>query len=470
MVKWHSLKRFDETTLRYALQQGFVCNGYAAYNTAEFQWLLKNYFHYFFFDDNAVHNRDEANYWLKNYLSSSLGQAVMDYLQSESYSDKEFIEMLGYVLGRYDETGTGIYELVEKLLPYIQNRKGLLNAIAEIHQLSIENYWTKTRGTTAVLFPECLKEYLSFVVRNLNSYPELFTQLTSRLDSSIRTNIRKDLEKITADEAQTESYRADLGKLVDKAQQMNLDLPYIGRYNNEQIFVNKQKQAIRQKNEKEKQEKLAFTKSEFDKIVKKQRDIYKSQTTTDKFKQSFYLNIAFSLTGIVFLLALFFINANRPVTIISLAAIALTGFLGHRIGNNLAVSLTRSRYDENIGGAIAGMYAGMIAGIYFRGYIPAIHELAGFRVDWTLPIEILMLLVFLILAIFGGRAYFFIRKNNKAVNAIQLPAREQEALDENQKEIDRYYKEKETFENFQETARIITLNDRQFDMEFAKLK
>jgi hypothetical protein len=289
------------------------------------------------------------------------------------------------------------------------------------------------------------------------------------LDKGIRENIRKDMAVVTEDETQTTNYRADLANIIDRVKQLNLDLPYIKRYNDEIIFVDKQKQVINRQNAKEKQEKLAITKGKFDKILEKQKDKYKDQTV-EEYQESLYLTLAVSLTGIALLLCLFFIKIDSPVHIIALITIGICGYLGYRMGNNIAVYITRSLYDKNIIGAIIGMYAGVAGGCYARMYVPVINELLPYKVYEPISTGFLFLLAFLVLAAFGARAYMLMQKNNKAIEAVALPQKEQDALDENIKEIDRYFKEKEAFDLFQELARVVSIDDAQFDREFAKLK
>jgi len=478
IAKWISLKRFDETTLRYALQEGYVCGGYAACNIQEFEWLLKHSFNDFFLSDQAEKNRDEANYWLTNYMDSSLPMVVLDYLRSGSYQEKEFIELLGYILGRYDETGMTIYELIETFVPHIKNIKSdnkktgnkiLVNTIVEITRSNIETYWSKAATTHSLLFLDSLKEYLSFVERNLQTYPEFFTLLTIQLDSKIRTNIRNDMALVTGDETKTSDYRTDLDGIVSKLKRMNLDLPYIKRYNEEIVFANKQKQEIKKKNAKEKKEKLAITKDKFDKILQKQKDKFKDQTSDDH-KESLYSNITVALSGIVFLLAFFLLKVDSPMTGIAIIGIAIMAFLCYRIGNNIAVYITRSNVQKNLVGATIGLYAGIVAGCYLRGYIPVIDEIKPYNFYKELPIAIIFLVALVVLAAFGFKAFTITKKNEQAISGISLPQKEQDALDHNLKEIDRYFAEKESFEYLQETARITALDDRQFDLEFAKVK
>src|SRR5262249_49500035 len=154
-------------------------------------------------------------------------------------------------------------------------------------------------------------------------------------------------------------------------------------------------------------------------------------------------------TGIVFFLALYFVKVNSPITAFSTLAIGVIGFLGYRIGSNIAISITRSNAERHMVGGVIGLYVGIALGCYLRIYIPVINELTPFKVHNEIPIWVIFLLALVILAIFGAKAYALIKKNENAINAVTLPKKEQDALDENLREIDRYFIEKEAFDNFQ---------------------
>ena len=62
--RWRSLDRFDDATFRYALQGGLEFQGEIATDISQVKKLLKKY--------PRTFDREEANYWLKNYMNTSL--------------------------------------------------------------------------------------------------------------------------------------------------------------------------------------------------------------------------------------------------------------------------------------------------------------------------------------------------------------------------------------------------------------
>ncbi len=478
LVKWHALKRFDERTLRYALQEGFEFRGFVANDRQDVFQMLKNNIGAFFQEPDAEQNRNEANYWLQNYMDSSFGETVIDHLKTENCSDREFILMLNYAYAEHDAAGMNLYEVVETLLPSVKNKKSdnkktgnkiLLSNVIEIHLHNVVDYWAYQAKTSALLFLDCLIDFINFLERNMSSYPELFSPLVVQLNDHVSAGVRKDITLVSGDEPKTEDYRNDLSKAVDRLKRLQPDMPYVLRFQHELALLKKNHQDIKQGLVKEKKEKLNITNSKFDKILQRYRAKYRERTK-DAFNETLYWNIAVGSVGIFFMIASFIYTEEGPITFVSLAAIILASFLGSRIGNNIGAMITKADDEKNLLGAVIGLYAGCLLGYHFSAMLPTVSGLEPFGVYAKVSSEVITVISVILLAIFGGRAFYLYRENEKALNAIGLEPQEQDALDQNLKEIDRYFKEKETFDVFQETVRILSLDDGQFDQEFAKSK
>ncbi|MEW6608800.1 MAG: protein kinase [bacterium] len=76
--KWRFLKRFDETTFRYALKEGFEFQGKIARDVAQLKDLLKGYLSTY---TRGTKNFDwkEAEYWLTNYINASFDDFIKTY-------------------------------------------------------------------------------------------------------------------------------------------------------------------------------------------------------------------------------------------------------------------------------------------------------------------------------------------------------------------------------------------------------
>lgn len=442
--KWRVLKRLDEITLRYALHQGFELNGSVANDKIEFHSLFKNNFTHFFSDADTTKLQHEANYWLTNYCGSSLTQTIINYIKSESYTYKEFCPMLMYVLSEHQQTGENIYQVIETLLPKIKEKASennqQFNNVIEIHKMNIQNFWVKDFQSKSVGFIDCLKNYLTFVEKNISSYPEFFNKLTYELNDRIANDIRKDINKIIQ-ENQIKSYHSDLKKIVNRLKKVNSDLPYIKRFNNELTLIDMKHQSIVQKIKVEKIDKVNVTHSKFDQIVADNQKIYKSNTRDD-FNKKFWWSIGIAAISMVLLIASMVYGESSTfrwvVYIIPLAG--LGAFLGSMVD------------DEDLLGVIIGLVAGGVLGNYLGNIIPteAIYIVSGGG--------------FVILA---GRAYLLKKNRDDVTNGVGLSGNEQSALTQSLLQVDRFFEEKESFEVFQETVRILSLDEKQFKKEIS---
>lgn len=443
--KWRVQKRFDETTLRYALQQGFELNGNVSNDKTEFHALFKNNFPHFFSQIDTNKHQYEANYWLTNYCGSSFPQSVIDYLKSENYSDEEFCLMLKYALSEHEETGMTIYQIVQTLLTKIKARTSgnnpLFNNVIEIHEVNIKSFWEKDYQAQTVRFLDCLNKYLSFVEANISSYPKFFSQLTFQLDNRIAIDIRNDIEKIKGDEARIKSYRSDLQKNVERLKKINSDLPYIKRFKNELAFIKKQLQSIAQKIKIEKIDKTKVTHEKFNNIIAQHQESYKSNTQKD-FNKKFWWSIGIAAISLVLLIASV---ANGALTLIFISRIFVILYVGLGV-----LLVARSENDGCI----------VLIGLIALGWL-------GRDLGKMIPIEAIYIVSGGSLAIFGGRTYLLNKNRETAINAVNLDSNEKKALKQSLKEVDRFFAEKESYEAFQETVRILSLDEQQFEKDFS---
>lgn len=352
--------------------------------------------------------------------------------------------MLMYALSEHKETGMTIYQVVETLLSQIKAKTSgnnqLFNNVIEIHEVNIESFWVKDYQAQSFRFLDCLNKYLSFVEANISSYAEFFSQLTFQLDDRIAIDIRKDIEKIKGDENRIKSYRSDLQKIVDRLKKINSDLPYIKRFNNELTFISKQLQSIAQKIKIEKIDKTKVTHEKFNEIVAQHQESYKSNTQKD-FNKKFWWSIGIAAISLVLLIASV-ANGASALGFITLILVILFAGLGALLGASA----------ENGWAILIGLIAGGWLGSYLGKMIPieAIYILSGGS-----------------LAIFGGRAYLLNKNREDAINAVDLDSNEQNALKQSLEEVGRFFTEKESYEAFQETVRILSLDEQQFEKEFS---
>lgn len=274
--QWRVLKRYDAATLRYALQQGFEFNGNVANNKAEFYSLFETYC-----ASCSSDSINEANYWLVNYVHSSLYEIVIDYLKLEQYTENDFYILFFYAVTFAKDKGKGIYDVVETLLPELKTKtlhNGLLfDDIAKRVQVNIEGFWVNELETKSLRFLDCLLNYLLFAEKNLGTWPYFFGQLTFLLNGSITIGIHQDIEKTKGDVNLVNNYRSELVKVVERLKKFNASLLYIKRYEKEITLINYQIKSLAQKNKDDKLEKINITKGKYNDILEKRINDISSQ-------------------------------------------------------------------------------------------------------------------------------------------------------------------------------------------------
>ncbi len=445
--KWRVLKRLDEITLRYALHQGFELNGSVANDKIEFHSLFKNNFTHFFSDVDTTKLQHEANYWLTNYCGSSLTQTIIYYIKSESYTYKEFCPMLMYVLSEHQQTGENIYQVIETLLPKIKEKASennqQFNNIIEIHKMNIQNFWAEDYKSKSVRFLDCLKNYLSFVEKNVSSYAEFFNKLTYELNNRITIDIRMDINRIKGDETQIKSYHSDLKKIVKRLKKVNPDLPYIKRFNNELTLIDIKHQSIVQKIKVEKIDKVNVTHLKFNEIVAKNQKRFKSNTQDD-FNKKFWWSIGIAAISLALLIASVVYDESILRFIYFVLIILFAG-----VGALLGAKLNDNEFDWVV-------FIGLFAGGWLGGYLAKM-----------IPIEAIYFVSGGGLVIFAGRAYLLNKNRDEAINDVGLSGNEHSALTQSLIQVDRFFEEKESFEVFQETVRILLLDEKQFKKEIS---
>jgi len=262
--KWRILKRYDNTTLRYALQKGYQFSidlelldnekykedTNFVHNKTEFYTLFKDNYSVFSSTPSLI---EEANYWLVNYVGSSFYLIVIDYLKLEKCPASQFKELFDYALLYYKDATTNIYRVIENLLP------------------------------------EC---------------SDSFSQLSKELNNKISTEIYKDIEKIKEDEKLTKSYYSDLQDTISRLETTNPDLPIIKSINKKLTQIKKRAEEIKQKNALENQEKTTILDNKYDEIIKKRKKALKAHFTFT-WDDSAYNYIIFVIGFIGFLFGIF---------------------------------------------------------------------------------------------------------------------------------------------------------------------
>jgi serine/threonine protein kinase len=409
--KWRVLKRYDNTTLRYALQQGFEFNGMVAINKTEFHSLFKTNFSGFSSNPDSI---NEANYWLVNYADFSFYQLVIDYLKSENFSDSEFSNLFFYALTFYRDSAISIYRVVETFLQEIKkkaiNNPSVFNYIIVRLELNIGGFWISELKTKSVRFLDCLNDYLSFTEKNINSYPELFSQLTTKLNDQISSGIIKDIEKIQGDENLINNYRSELNQVVVRLKNINPGLLYIERFDKELKLINYYNKSITQKNKNEKLQKINLTNEKYNAILDKRINDISSQ----------------------------FKNPYTPLK---------SSFIPLFI---MFFGICADYYNE-----VVRKDTSLLNFLFF------IIMVTGFIMLW----KKLWVSIPAMIKIIGDNS-----RKKKQKEEIKLSSFEEDALKISLNEINDYFFRKELNETFLETVRIMSLDEKEFEKEFLHME
>ncbi len=440
--KWRVLKRYDTTTLRYALQEGFLLNEQTATSETEFYPLFKDKADLFFSSNSSSALQNEANYWLLNYQNSSLTRVAINYLKTEKYSDNNFLSILNYVLENHKDAKLKGYGVLEELLNVIsiktKDNPALLQRVLEICEVNIEKSWADEQAATKK-FIDCLNSFLSFAESNISKHSEFLSQLTFQLDDRISNGVRNDISICKGDEKIFNQYYIDISLAIQRLEKINKDLPYSKRHNKETSLIKYQQNQISNKLSDEKQSKVNITYDTYNDILVKRR-AGDRQYTKKQFLKKFVISLVIAIIAFALLLTTID-NGYNSLKI-------LTGAL-----------------------VILGIGLGILAGILSENLVVAIIAcilfawLAG-KYGPLIPIKSIYIISCLAVAIFGGRAIFVNYRREKSISEIKLNSTEESGLKQSLKSVDDHFNKKKHFEHYDEAIRILLLDDLDFEKEF----
>jgi serine/threonine protein kinase len=443
ITKWRVLRRYDNYTLRYALQEGFQLNDSIAVSESEFYQLFKDKNDLFFSSGSSSALQNEANYWLLNYQNSSLTRVAINYLKAEKYSDNEFLQILNYVLENHSDAKLNIYEVIDELLDTIQEKTkdnaALQQRILELCEVNIEKTWASEQAN-AKQFIDCINEYLSFSDANISKHSEFLSQLTYQLDDRISNGIRNDINLCKGNEKTFNDYYTDIKQCIQRLEKINNSLPYVNRHKKEINLIQHQQSIISSKLSDEKQGKINITYDTYNDILVKRR-AGDRQYTKKQFLKRFVISLAIAIIAFALLLTTID-NGYNSLKI-------LTGAL-----------------------VILGVGLGILAGILSENLVVAIiacilFAWLGGKYGPQIPIKSIYILCCLTVAFFGGRAILVNYRREKAISEIKLNSTEETGLKQSFKSVDDHFNKKQHYEHYDETLRLLLLDDDDFEKEYS---
>jgi|CXWL01.1.fsa_nt_gi uncharacterized protein YgiM (DUF1202 family) len=441
--KWRTLKRYDAITLRYALQEGFLLNEQIATSQTEFYPIFIDKTDLFFSSNNSSAVQNEANYWLLNYQNSSLTRVAINYLKTEKYSDNSFLSIVNYVLENHKDAKLTIYEALEELLNVIhvktKDNHSLLQRVLEICEVNIEKSWADEQAATK-RFIDCLNNYLFFSESNISKHSDFLSQLTYQLDDRISNGVRNDISICKGDENIFNQYYANIKTCIQRLEKINRDLPYAKRHSKEADLRKYQQSQISNKLSDEKQSKVNITYDTYNDILVNRRAIER-QYTKKQFWKKFVISLAIAIIAFVLLLTTID-NGNNSLKILT-AVLSILGF---------GLGILAGIVSENL-------VVGILGVLLFTW-------LAG-KYGPQIPIKSIYILSCVTVAFFGGRAILVNYRREKLISEIKLNSTEESGLRQSLKSVDDHFTQKEHFEHYDETLRLLLLDDAEFEKEFA---
>ncbi len=304
--EWRLLKRYDETSIRYALLQGYELNGRNVSNVEEFTRLLNDQFGDFFFETNAEHNRYEADYWLRHYQNSSLEQVAIRFLTDYEYSEREFGYALVHVLKDSAKSGK-IYQVLADLLKVIKVRtcgnEKMFNLTVEMSGRCVGECLKERESTSQDVLTR-LDMFLTFVENNKAEYPEYFVRLTQRLDGLLPTELRRHVDTFKDNERALKDFRSRLEGVAKRFQALNPELTYLKRYAKEIRLINHKKRTLSEANDTELESAMKKLNEVYERIkVEKRASVRASYKTNPRRGRIVGLcfGIYWTLAGLAFL-------------------------------------------------------------------------------------------------------------------------------------------------------------------------
>jgi len=209
-----------------------------------------------------------------------------------------------------------------------------------------------------------------------------------------------------------------LQETVEQLEKINSDLPYINHYYNKLTLIEISTQKIIQKNELEKQGKSNILENKYSEIIEKKEKEVKA-------------NFSFSWD-----------NSTYDYIIFIVAAIGVI------YGIVTVIRESTQGEDTDIVAIIFGV---PIAAVFFGAI--------GGGIGWLIKLVVNE----------SAKTGAYQSKLDDNLNKVNLSSQEQNAFNESKKGIDKFFEDKESYETFQETVRILSLDEQQIEKEIKQL-
>lgn len=470
--KWRVLKRYDQTTLRYALQEGFVFNEQIATSESEFYQLFKNNNNSFFSTSDNTALQKEANYWLSNYQNNSLTRTATNYLKTEAYSEKCFLLILNYILENYKDAKLTIYEVVEELLKIISQKTNdnpaLVQRVVEICEVNIEKTWTDEQAATKQ-FIDCLNGYLHFAESNISEHSEFISQLTYQLDDRISNGVRNDINFCKGDEKTFNQYCADVKTCIDRLKKINPELPYVIRHQREISLIQHGQSHISRKLSDEKQSKIDITFETYKDALTKKR-ISDKQYSKTEFLYKTSLSFIMLFLAFIMLLLVYFkgseVSAFKIIkTLLQVTGVLLSAYIG-------IFAIKSGTYAQRlfmlwwVGLLLLWLLPKFLLNVpkYLFKNLDYFNGIYSF--NYSLLYKHLIIFSCLLATVSALIIIILNSARQKSTNKIALSKTEEAGLKKSLASVDQHFSKKLNFEHHDEKVRILSLEDVTFEKEY----
>lgn len=295
---WRKLKDYSLQTLRYALNTGGLpVNGKEVMSAKDFQDIFQNELDYYTTDPNAAGHRDEANYWLMHYQSSSLPAICHQYISHAQPPITYLSPLYDYLLSM--QRGKNPLDTTRTIAGAIRAAVSVdsdTQALADSTGRYFKSYY-KEELPYHVFAMEVLEETAAHLASIQSVFPGLAKKLLLSVDDSISEGIHTDLKNIQKNSDSFNEYMDRLQVFFEKqVQPIAPEAASLQHWEKEQQLIRRKFAEIEARLDKQKDKELSQVNEKYDKYLKTTID---SNIDFLKKGKSFYVTFMILVTSII---------------------------------------------------------------------------------------------------------------------------------------------------------------------------
>lgn len=199
VMRWRRTGRCTQSTLGYALGvHGYRLENREADSVEQFLMILVQHSASFFTHADANSNREEADYWLKNYQNNSLSQVILQALKLQQIGKEYLIKSIQYILAMYQEAQESPYTCAENALRASEPIFGQHQAILSFELADILSVFYADQISDSAIPKKAVThlEQYEMLANHMSQLPDVFQtvmkDIMNQLSSTIENGIHHD--------------------------------------------------------------------------------------------------------------------------------------------------------------------------------------------------------------------------------------------------------------------------------------